>query len=719
MIENAPALFGRDIADVFSSTTTTTTTTTTPSTMTTTTPPNTNTPFNRLDQRERSKSEINFAKASEMIPMDLMLTGKENEMPDDSFVDQVDCGAVSSFSASSSSSSSPSSATSSSANSTSSSSSSDDSLIKRVASPKQHIVIEGRFHLDRKSDCNISNNDRIESDGSTTTSILIVNHSQSKRLQSSQQQHQSDGQIETDATQRRPLSVTESTSSSSRASSSTSGVHSESPAFSSEVDSHNARTTTSSPSSVSSPLSSASSPVQEETPSREAPEKGSPDSNGVSSQSRPDHHHMNIARRLSESLVKPSLAQPETGHRSHHMLNRYSMGVLNRVPKIPVQYTTSCYGGEAVIYNPRPRSIGRFDSYSAQINNEQSNDALKGDRKISVETSSAAQHQAQHYNTISRSDEQKHLKGQRMRDFLAHAHNNHLASLVSAPRLPYLPAHPNHISTCHPSFKSSHQQAGDFGACQRTSANMGYVQEQPIFYSSTNLNALQQQHHDRPLQYHRASLEPQRSHVLSLRDYYLSLQAPQMPRQQQQQQQNSYVQHRPYNAQQHSQLISQHQQLAVVNKSHIQSSQQQQPHSRHQNHPQNQQHQQEQESRLMVQQQQQPLVNNCQFQSRAMVAPVQSKIGMTNHQIVHRSPPRMAKIRQNQLNSVYVKQAGPVVGSPGLMVAGGGGGLVGGVVAGCGLKASSNNAFNKLSSSENSSDESDDYMNDWMESTMV
>lgn len=664
MIENAPALFGEDITHVFSPTTTNT--------------------YNG-HERSRSESENDFTKASDMIPMDLMLTGKENEPPN-SFVDQVDCGIVSSFSASSS------------ANSTSS----EDSLIKRVGSPKQHIVIEGKFHLDRNSDCNISNNDRIENDGSTTTSILIVNHSPPKRLQSTPQLQHCERQIATDTNQHRPLSVTESTSSSSRASSSTSGVHSESPAFSSEVDSHNARTTTSSPSSVSSPSSSASSPVQEETPSQNAPHCPANDAaeSGVQTQCSSDH--LDNARHFLENPTRPSLIEPKarSTYRNHHMINRYTtfMGVLNRVPKIPVQYTTSCYGGEAVIYNPRPRprSMGRFDVYPARIDNEQSIDVLEGDHKISVELSSANQtikQQAQHYNTISSSDEQKHMKGQRLQDFLAHAHSNHLASLVPTPSLPYLP-HSSQNPDCHLSFRSPPQQGTNFRACQHGPANINHLQEHPIFYSTTNLNSLQQQ--DRYMLYHRASLAPQRSHVLSLRDYYLSLQAQQLRHQ------NSYIHHRPYDAQQHSQLISQRQQQyqIAVSKSH--QSSQQHPHH-FQNH-----RQQDREQHSVVQQP--PLVNS-QFQNGAMVTPAQSKIGMTNHQIIQRSQPRMAKIRQNQLNSVYVKQN--PIGS-GLNV---GNGLVEKLVA-CRSKASSNDAY-KLPSSENSSDESDEYMNDWMESTMV
>lgn len=73
-----------------------------------------------------------------------------------------------------------------------------------------------------------------------------------------------------DSAQQRPLSATESTTSSSRASSSTSGVHSESPAFSNEPDSHRCANSTSSSRTATTCSSSSSASISSPAPSSSA-----------------------------------------------------------------------------------------------------------------------------------------------------------------------------------------------------------------------------------------------------------------------------------------------------------------------------------------------------------------------------------------------------------------------------------------------------------------
>lgn len=212
-------------------------------------------------------------------------------------------------------------------------------------------------------------------------------------------------------TRHRPLSATESTASSSRASSSTSGVHSESPVFSSEPDSasgrlhhhhihHHHQAGSLSNSSISPSSGSSPSPMGDSGPT-------SPVQDGDSS-SAPDETDCCTTLVIGKTSVKPTLQTAfctrtsdsslaashqaaclgresssldlDSIYSNRQMMDRYGtyMSFLNRAPKIPVQFTTSNYGGEAVIYNPRPvrRQTKEEEEGSSNINS--SGDCIGG-----------------------------------------------------------------------------------------------------------------------------------------------------------------------------------------------------------------------------------------------------------------------------------------------------------------------------------------------------
>lgn len=536
---------------------------------------------------------------------------------------------------------------------------------------RQQIVVANRLQCSNynenpgDSECNMvnsnnNNNRSLDDDNSTTTSILIVNHHPPKR------------QSHVEENRHRPLSATESTSS-SRASSSTSGVHSESPAFSSEVDSHNTRTTNTtssspSPSTVSSPSSvtssSPTSPVQCETDSHHQtsvvavePDHQRKSSSHLicsnrltDSETNLDNEHTNSFNSskahltecqptMRKLLVNSSSSVDQTTsvrYQNRHMINsRYStyMGILNRVPKIPVQLTTSNYGGEAIIYNPKPQrnsvdnqqvqhyanvqmtspqtSISNttkttheqqvVDHHQLPVECSVQKDSVISVKPVTVTTAAIQkqqqekEQQQQQYRSISTKAQQE-LREQRLNEFLAHQHH----PLVSTPSLPFLPQSNNYNAILrqqqHHPIVSQHHQAANIANNISYLQNHHHFQQQhaPLFYSTTNLSSMQQHQHyqqDRYLLHHRTSLEPQRSHVMLLRDYYLSLE-------QQNQQQH---QHR----------------LLRESMPHRQQQQQQQPFS--------------------------------QAQSTIILN------GLTTHQAIHRPQPRLAKIRQNQFSGVYVK----------------------------------------------------------------
>lgn len=655
---------------------------------------------------------------------------------------------------------------------------------------RQQIVVASRYQPGSynesrlgDSECNMVNlnsnnnntnnnsNRSLDDDNSTTTSILIVNHHPTKR-----QSHVIENR-------HRPLSATESTSS-SRASSSTSGVHSESPAFSSEVDSQNTRTNTTSsspsPSTVSSPSSvtssSPTSPVQCETDSHETrneigvelAEQESTVSricptNIDSQQTNLGDTNLNSEAHLSEcqpsvrtslltsnNKINSSLDQTtNVGYQNRHLINnRYStyMGILNRVPKIPVQLTTSNYGGEAIIYNPRPQRDSVDNQHAQQFGGvhltSQTTSNLnkttkqlvvdlpvecsnqQKDSVILVKPLAAIQKQPeeQQYHSIS-TEAQQELREQRLNDFLAHQHRHQHHPLVSTPSLPFLPQSNNYNNISrqqqqqHNLIVSQHQQPPSLN-------NIGYLQQQqlPLFYSTTNLSSLQQHQHyqqDRYLLYHRTSLEPQRSHVMSLRDYYLSLER------QNQQQQQSLMRERLHRQQQQSRLILQQQQRAATINESCPSSQQQQQLKQNEH----QQHVLIANRQFSVDQHQQPF-------NQQQATGVSN--GLTTHQAIQRPQPRLARIRQNQFSGVYVKnisqplsplstrtnvtnttvtQAAPSAAAT--TTATTTTVVPASVIVASRANSNVNTVRQMSSSSDHSSDESDEYINEWMESTMV
>ena len=573
---------------------------------------------------------------------------------------------------------------------------------------RQHILVESSF-VSQESDRHVtSETNHLDDDTSAITSILIVNHpSKQQSVQSSE------------VIQRRPLSSTESTStSSSRASSSTSGVHSNSPAFSNELDSNNARTSTSSPSTVSSP-----SPVSSNSPVQES-HTGSCDrkTSSDAEQSRHLVQHQStttIGEPHSQTPPKHSTASPndqrtttaalDSNRRNNHKINRYStfVGVLNRVPKIPVQYTTSNYGGEAVIYNPKPRqtslSPDQFSVYSAKTdeNRHSTFDSLPNDSVISVkplrsdrEEQDRVTHQnGYHTNRVTVSRNLFELREQRVNDFLAHQYQRR--PLASAPSLSFLPTQSYPTSVRQSERPMAAHRHSNLIAQQCTASNSPnspthqryQPQQHPVFYSTTNLSTLQQsQQHDRYLLLQNHPQNQQRSHVLSLRDYYLSLQ------QNQQFQQQQLNPHRGGRVQ-HPQLIRQ-ERANLINNLHQQPSQRKQ-------------------------QEQQRLIAQIQYatetrQGRTISAPVHAPmVGMATHQTIHRPQTRLARIRQNQINGSYLRDASGVPSAKAMIISSGPCDAV------APTRVDSTGQIKLSLSDHSSADESDESMNEWTESTMV
>ena len=352
---------------------------------------------------------------------------------------------------------------------------------------------------------------------------------------------------------------------------------------------------------------------------------------------------------------------------------------LDRMPKIPFQYTTSCYGGEAVLYYPSNAHLS-------------------------------------HHQPI------RHHQGEQHQQSMFHQQQH--APQPSAP-------------------------TAQLRMCNR-------------IQSLDRRDQLHQQQQQ----------QPQRSHVMMLRDYYLSLQE----QSQKQQQYQEFLKRQQQQQQQQQQSKQQmlddggaHQKQAATNSitmgNHIQAIHQQ--------------HQQYRQSQLMMQppvesrrvlcreraqqQQQQQQRSSVTTNLNVMQADDATKaIRNNDHELMreqpasaavayHRIQPRMARIRSNQFNGLYVKRAdSPVrsheINNGGLIVldhrhqtvssAGGGGAVVKPIAssggAGPNLMAISQSSLSqqssKMSSSssmaEHSSDEevcsSDECSaNEWMESTMV
>lgn len=516
--------------------------------------------------------------------------------------------------------------------------------------------------------------------------------------------------------------------SSSSCGSTTSGLHSESPAFSSELDSQHTGSSGSSGRLSDSPRSSVSSsasgsPLPSSEGASPIPQKqqqhNTHSSHADLSQESPAAQQRQPFE-ASERLFLPggyhtlASSTPKSRHRNSLPPDGFSsfMGcsMLKRAPKLPVKLATSSYGGQAIIYNPRrsTTAAGEDESDGGHFCVVCPHDSRRPvsisvrPLEDSTEVTGVGQQRRPPpppaTTTVARDELQqpRPLAAARRPDVgqpLAAAR----ASVHAQPELNYLApifAQAANLNSLHHlaqrQQQAVHQQLGGGGG--------GF----------SSLVGCPQQQQQQSLQ-----LGPARSHVMSLRDYYLSLQ------QRQQQQQNSYTLHR------HLQLLRAHQPApaaasAAPSEPQFNNQQQQQRPSQqqlrdHKNHQarlaqgaidaMRRQQQQQQHYKLVESSSHFRLAPDSTLRSHPQLAGLSvvecrrlaAASGPQHPPLpsaaIHRPQTKVARIRQNQFAS----------GAGGLLVA-------------AKSKLMSSGSDN---SSGNSSDGSDEFANDWTESTMV
>lgn len=496
--------------------------------------------------------------------------------------------------------------------------------------------------------------------------------------------------------QQRPLSATESTTSSSRASSSTSGVHSESPAFSCERDSasssaspHNsssAQTTNTCSSPASSRCVSISSPSSSSSAHSSCTSPTDMDHSSVDvvdgNHNRHDHHvhpsNGNAAKTISRNeamrhnlagqLCLPQSSATTTG----------DMGVPVCESRLSLDQNTKARGRRRTSFE-RPKSMISLSRQSEPTGAE----SLQ--QKSLMQYSNDGRVRQQQYSSIAFdtvNKENVNLNSVRRNQFQSHTLNRHRSAssqLVNINRMPKIPF--QYTTSCYGgeavlfyptnAHLSQQQQPRATAIHQHGDRRLATPSVQPRGCNRIqSLDRLSQMHHSSS-HLHQQQL-PQRSHVMMLRDYYLSLQE----QSQQQQQYRELVKRHQCK----QQMLGKEQKPSVTNAATI-SNHFQLIHHQQQHQPQSQPQFRQQVMMVApasIDPRQQRARSGVTIDPNAMQASDDATKTSCNgnHEMMREQPasvavahqrvqPRTAHIRPNQFNGLYVKRATSPMGNLG------------------------------------------------------